>query len=145
MANGELVFNAAGCGSCHAIDGDDRILAGGMDFLIGRVGTLYAPNITAHPTAGIGNWSRADFLNAVLRGVSPEGETYLGAAFPLPAYARMNPEDAVDLQAYLTTLPQSDAPSRDHAVNFLGDAYLSLFSRDQPGLMGHADPQLERG
>ncbi|GAB5446244.1 c-type cytochrome [Gymnodinialimonas sp.] len=145
VANGELVFNAAGCGSCHAIDGDDRILAGGMDFLIGRVGTLYAPNITAHPTAGIGNWSRSDFLNAVLRGVSPEGETYLGAVFPFPAYARMDPEDAVDLQAYLATLPQSDAPSREHAVNFLGDAYLSLFSRDQPGLMGHANPQLERG
>lgn len=145
VANGELVFNAAGCGSCHAIDGDDRILAGGMDFLIGRVGTLYAPNITAHPTAGIGAWSRADFLNAVLRGVSPEGETYLGAVFPFPAYARMEAEDAVDLQAYLATLPQSDSPSREHAVNFLGDAYLSLFSRDQPGLMGHANPQLERG
>lgn len=145
VENGELVFNAAGCGSCHAIDGDDRILAGGMDFLIGRVGTLYAPNITAHPTAGIGAWSRADFLNAVLRGVSPEGETYLGAVFPFPAYARMNPEDAVDLQTYLATLPQSDAPSRDHAVNFLGDAYLSLFSRDQPELTGHANPQLDRG
>lgn len=145
IENGEQVLNAAGCASCHAIDGDDRILAGGMDFLVGRIGTLYAPNITAHPTQGIGAWSRADFLNAVLRGISPDGDTYLGAVFPFPAYARMEPEDAVDLQAYLATLPQSDAQSRDHAVNFLGDAVLSLFSSDQPDLMNPSDPQLARG
>ena len=143
--NGAEVFAAAGCAACHSIDGDDEILAGGTDFLVGRVGTLYAPNITAHPVHGIGDWSRADFLNAVMRGVSPDGDNYLGAVFPFPAYARMRPEDALDLQAYLAILPQSDSPSRDHEINFLGDALLRLFSRERPALTNPSDAQLARG
>ncbi len=143
--NGELVYSASGCAACHSIDGDDTVLAGGMDFLVGRIGTLYAPNITPHPTHGIGSWSRADFLNALLRGVSPEGDGYFGAVFPFPAYARMQPEDALDLQAYLASLPASDARSRDHEVNFLGDSLLRIFSSERPELMGHANEQLARG
>jgi len=143
--NGEAVFNAAGCAACHAVDGDDRVLAGGMAFEVGRVGTLYAPNITAHPEAGIGDWSRAEFLNAVMRGVSPDGDGYLGAVFPFPAYARMNPEDALDLQAYLATLPQADTPSRDHEVNTIGDALLRIFSSERPELTQPAEAQLARG
>lgn len=27
--NGEVIFNASGCATCHAVDGDDTILAGG--------------------------------------------------------------------------------------------------------------------
>ena len=143
--NGALIFTAAGCAACHAIDGADDVLAGGMDFLVGRVGTLYAPNITPHPVHGIGDWSRTDFLNALLRGVSPEGEGYFGAVFPFPAYARMRPEDALDLQAYLNTLPQSDARSREHEVSFLGDSLLRIFSHDRPDLSEPADAQLARG
>lgn len=145
IENGEQVLNAAGCAACHSVDGDDRVLAGGMDFFIGRFGTLYAPNISPHPRHGIGAWSRADFLNAVLRGVSPNGNRYLAAVFPFPAYARMSPEDALDMRAYLATLPQADTPSRDHSVNYLGDALLRLFSSERPALDRPADPQLARG
>lgn len=143
-ANGRVVYHASGCASCHAIDGSDDILAGGMEFAA-RFATLYAPNITPHHSAGIGNWSRADFLNAVLRGVSPDGRAYYGAVFPYPSYSRMRPEDALDLQAFMRTLPESDMRSRPHQSNFLSDVLLGFYAEPRPALSPPADAQLARG
>lgn len=143
-ANGEVVFNAAGCAACHAVDGNDDLLAGGMEFDT-RFGTLYSPNITAHPTAGIGSWSRAEFANAVQNGVAPDGSNYFGAVFPFPAYARMRLEDVLDLHAYMLTLPQSDAPSVEHKINFLDQFILNLWSEEREALIQSSDAQLARG
>ena len=144
LANGEVVFNASGCASCHAVDGSDDLLAGGMEIKT-RFGALFSPNITPHPTAGIGNWSRADFVNAVQKGVAPDGSGYFGAVFPFPAYARMRVEDVLDLHAYILTLPQSDAPSREHRINFLDRFVLNRWALERAPLPDLADPQLARG
>lgn len=144
IQNGQVVFNASGCAACHAVDGSDDLLAGGME-LKTRFGTLHSPNITPHPTAGIGSWSRAEFVNAVQKGVAPDGSGYFGAVFPFPAYARMRTEDVLDLQAYMLTLPQSDAPSRDHKINFLDQMVLNLWSAERAPLPQSADAQLARG
>lgn len=144
VANGEVIFNAAGCATCHAVDGADDILAGGQAIST-KFGELYAPNITHHGEAGIGNWSNATFLNAVLRGTSPEGETYFGAVFPYPSYARMSPEDALDLRGYLATLPSSDAPSKEHNISYMSQTILDLWSSGRDALKVPSDPQLARG
>ncbi|WP_071797520.1 c-type cytochrome [Natronohydrobacter thiooxidans] len=141
---GQSLYNAAGCAACHAIDGDDDVLAGGMEFKT-RFGTLYAPNITAHPDAGIGSWSNAQFLNAVLRGVKPEGGSYLGAVFPFPAYSRMQPEDALDIRGYMATLPQSDAASRPHRANMLDQLILGFWSDLRSPLESLDHNQMARG
>ena len=144
LANGAVMFNAGGCAACHAVDGDDAILAGGREFRT-SLATYVAPNITSHPSAGIGGWSRADFLNALLNGRAPDGHRYYGVVFPFPAFSRMRPEDALDLQAYLATLPQSDVVPASHRVTLLADVLLMRFSDVRDPLPSIADPQLQRG
>ncbi|WP_181705479.1 c-type cytochrome [Chthonobacter rhizosphaerae] len=143
-ARGAVIYNASGCATCHSVEGNLDLLAGGRAFE-NRLGKVYAPNITHDPVAGIGQWTDAEFLNALLRGVAPDGHSYYGAFFPYLAYARMKPEDALDLRAYLKTLPQSDAPSKEHEVNFFGRNALLLMDSQRPALTPPADPQIARG
>ena len=141
---GEIIYDVSGCATCHSVEDDMSLLAGGRVFE-NRLGKVYAPNITADPVNGIGTWTNDQFLNALMRGVSPEGDTYYGAFFPYAAYARMKPQDALDLFAYLKTLPQSDALSKEHEVNVFGDSALLLMNTDRVALTPSSDPQIARG
>ncbi|SEO29895.1 Cytochrome c, mono-and diheme variants [Salinihabitans flavidus] len=119
-ARGEAVFNAAGCAACHmapkAEDDARLVLAGGQRFP-SPFGTFVAPNISPDPEHGIGGWGAADLANAMLRGVSPEGAHYY-PVFPYTSYAKMRPEDAVDLHAYLQTLSPTQQENAPHEVGF---------------------------
>ena len=117
-ANGEIIFNAAGCSSCHATPGQpDRLRLGGGLAIATPFGTFYAPNISPDPVDGIGRWSEADFVNAVMRGISPAGTHYF-PVLPYTSYAHARPEDVRDLFAYLKTLPAVPGRVRDHDVPF---------------------------
>ncbi|WP_422073126.1 c-type cytochrome [Tranquillimonas rosea] len=132
VAHGEQVFLAAGCASCHAApegdDGEDSVedenpdedappvLAGGQRFASG-FGTFVAPNISPDPEHGIGDWSDAEIIQAVTKGVSPDGAHYY-PAFPYTAYAKADLADIRDLVAYWRTLPESDTPSEPHELSF---------------------------
>src|ERR1700739_1879301 len=118
LANGEVIFNAGGCASCHAVPNQpDRLKLGGGLSIPSPFGTFYAPNISPDPTDGIGRWSESDFVNAVMRGVSPAGAHYF-PAFPYTSYAHAKIEDVRDLFAYLKTLPPVSGKVRDHDVPF---------------------------
>src|SRR5215813_6603152 len=105
VANGETMFNAGGCSSCHAVPNQpDRLRLGGGLAIPSPFGTFYAPNISPDPADGIGRWSEEDFVNAVTRGISPE-RTHYFPAFPYTSYAHAKREDVRDLFAYLKTLP----------------------------------------
>ena len=114
---GEYVFYATGCASCHAAPGakgEDKLkLAGGLAFKT-PFGTFYAPNISPDETHGIGTWSTPDFVNAVMRGISPDGRHYY-PAFPYLSYQRMSVGEVVDLKAFIDTLPAvaNDTPPHD--------------------------------
>lgn len=83
LANGQVIFNAGGCASCHAVpDQPDRLRLGGGVAIKSPFGTFYAPNISSDPTDGIGKWNDAEFVNAVMHGVSPDGGHYF-PAFPI--------------------------------------------------------------
>jgi mono/diheme cytochrome c family protein len=115
---GRTVFNAGGCPSCHAsVDQDDRTVLGGGVAIPSPFGTFYAPNISPNPVDGIGRWSEASFVTAVLKGTSPAGQHYF-PAFPYTSYQHMTLEDVRDLFAYLKTLPQAAGKVRDHDVAF---------------------------
>ncbi|MFL6810704.1 MAG: c-type cytochrome [Bradyrhizobium canariense] len=118
LANGQVIFNAGGCASCHAVpDQPDRLRLGGGVAIKSPFGTFYAPNISSDPTDGIGKWSEAEFVNAVMHGVSPDGQHYF-PAFPYTSYQHARREDVLDLFAYLKTLPAVAGKVRDHDVGF---------------------------
>jgi mono/diheme cytochrome c family protein len=105
-ARGARLFHAGGCASCHAAKsakGEARLRLGGGAPLVTPFGSFQPPNISPGPD-GIGNWSLAEFDNAMRRGISPDGRHYY-PAFPYTSYARMTPGDIADLFAYLTRLP----------------------------------------
>jgi mono/diheme cytochrome c family protein len=119
-ARGAQVFAAAGCASCHMAPGAEGeaqlVLAGGQRFAT-AFGTFLAPNISPDPAAGIGDWTVADLGSALLRGTGRGGE-HLYPALPYWSYARMEPQDVVDLHAYMQGLPVSATPSLPHEVGF---------------------------
>lgn len=118
LANGELVFHAGGCASCHMTPGqEDRKTLGGGLALKTEFGTFIAPNISSHKTDGIGAWSSLDFANAMQRGVSPKGDHYF-PAFPYTTYARANLDDIRDLKAYLMSLPAVAGKAAGHDLKF---------------------------
>jgi mono/diheme cytochrome c family protein len=117
-ANGEIIFNAGGCSSCHAVPNQpDRLRLGGGVAIPSPFGTFYAPNISSDPEDGIGRWSEADFVNAVRNGISPNGTHYF-PAFPYTSYAHATVPDVRDLFAFLKTLPPVKGKVRDHDVPF---------------------------
>jgi mono/diheme cytochrome c family protein len=118
LANGLTTFNAGGCSSCHAVPNQpDRLKLGGGLPITSPFGTFHVPNISPDPNDGIGRWSEADFVTAVLEGTSPSGTHYF-PAFPYASYQHARIEDVRDLFAYLKTLAPVPGKARDHDVPF---------------------------
>jgi mono/diheme cytochrome c family protein len=118
VANGQIMFNAGGCSSCHAVPNQpDRLRLGGGLAIASPFGTFYAPNISSDPVDGIGRWTETDFVRAVRKGISPAGTHYF-PAFPYTSYAHGTVQDVRDLFAYLKTLPPVSGKVRDHDVPF---------------------------
>lgn len=117
-ANGLTTFNAGGCSSCHAVPGQpDRLKLGGGLAIPSPFGTFHSPNISPDPADGIGRWTEAEFVSAVLEGTAPSGVHYF-PAFPYASYAHARVEDIRDLFAYLKTLAPVSGKARDHDVPF---------------------------
>jgi mono/diheme cytochrome c family protein len=116
LARGEVLFHVGSCGSCHkAAEGDpgaDEGLPTGSAAFPTPVGTFYPGNLTPDPETGIGRWSDLEFVNAVTRGLSPDGTHYL-PAFPYPSLRLMPLEDVLDLHAYLVSLPAVRSPRQE--------------------------------
>jgi mono/diheme cytochrome c family protein len=122
LDNGKTMFNIGGCSSCHAVPNDDpdkvdRLRLGGGLSLKSPFGTFYAPNISPDPKDGIGAWSEANFVTALWKGTSKDGEN-LFPAFPYTSYQHMQLNDVRDLFAYLKTLPPVPGQSRPHDLSF---------------------------
>ncbi len=82
------MFYAGGCTSCHATpEQDDKTRLGGGLGLKSPFGTFYVPNISPDQNDGIGKWSEADFVTAMLKGTSPDGRHYF-PAFPYSSYQK---------------------------------------------------------
>jgi len=152
LANGEVMFNVGGCASCHAVPNQpDRLRLGGGVAIKSPFGTFYAPNISPDPADGIGKWTDADFVNAVMHGVSPSGQHYF-PAFPYTSYQHARREDVLDLFAYLKTLPAVAGKVRDHDVGFPFNIrrnigiWKFLFLDDKPFVADAAkSPEFNRG
>lgn len=118
-ARGATLFVAAGCESCHiAPDAPDEdgppILAGGQAFET-AFGTFHAPNISPG-LEGIGDWSDTELVSAMATGVGRGVHLY--PAFPYTSYENAEPQDLLDIAAFMRTLPVSDATSIPHDMPF---------------------------
>ncbi len=173
--NGKHLFYIGGCTSCHqlvpallkntlsnsplketaSIDSEEAPiplaqLGGGKRFTT-PFGTFIAPNISPDKITGIGNWSELDFANALISGVSPSGEHYY-PAFPYTSYTRMPLQDALDLKAYLNTLPSINRQNEAHQLSFpfsirrtLGLWKRFFFSNDPLVKLDNVSPIVKRG
>ena len=126
------------------------LLGGGLE-LESPYGTFVAPNISPHEEDGIGEWTGLEFVNAMLRGVSPDGRHYY-PSFPYTSYARMAITDVLDLKAYLDTLQTVPGTAAGHDLGFpwsvrrgIG-AWKRLYLDDAPVLEpGAEDPLVSNG
>jgi len=123
VAGGEVLFHAGSCGSCHrAADGApgsaEGLPTGGAGFPT-PVGTFYPGNLTPDDETGLGAWTDIDFVNAMSRGISPDGGHYF-PAFPYTSFRLMPLEDVLDLRAYLMSLPAVRSPGREPDVPVVG-------------------------
>ncbi len=120
LANGEYMFFAGGCASCHAAPGakgEAKLrLTGGLEMKT-HFGTFNVPNISPDREAGIGGWTNADFVAAMTRGVSPDGRHYY-PAFPYTSYQRMTAADLIDLKGFIDSLPPVATAVADHDLRF---------------------------
>lgn len=154
VKNGEMVFWAGGCVSCHAApgaQGDAQVLLSGGLALNSPFGTFHVPNISPDETAGIGAWTLADFGNAMKRGVGRNGE-HLYPSFPYGSYTRMSDKDVNDLFAFLKTLPKSSNVAPPHELPFPFNIRLALggwkflYFNDQPRVvLANANDTIKHG
>ena len=115
VKRGEYLARAADCMVCHTSPGGPQY-AGGLAIPL-PFGTLYSTNITPDKATGIGDYSDADFLNAVQRGVRRDG-TRLYPAMPYPSYTYMTDADALAIKAYLFSLAPVRAENRADTLQF---------------------------
>jgi mono/diheme cytochrome c family protein len=112
---GDYLIHAADCQACHTAPGGAPF-AGGLAFDM-PFGTIYSTNITPDKQTGIGNYTDAQFLAAVHKGIRADGER-LYPAMPYTSYTYMTDADALAIKAYLLTLAPVHAPARQDRLSW---------------------------
>src|SRR3984885_10154925 len=115
IKRGEYLIRAADCEVCHTAPGG-AAFAGGLAIPL-PFGTLYSTNVTSDKETGIGDYSDADFLNAVQRGIRKDGSR-LYPAMPYPSYTYMTDADALAIKAYLFSRPAIHTTNRADTLGF---------------------------
>jgi hypothetical protein len=83
VERGRYLIRAADCEACHTAIGRQPF-AGGRAFVL-PFGTIYSTNITPDKDTGVGQYTDADFLASVHRGVRRDGAP-LYPAMPFASY-----------------------------------------------------------
>ncbi len=97
IKRGEYLAIAGDCGACHTAAGKAPFSGGYA--IDSPLGTIYSTNITPSTTAGIGNYTEAQFAAALREGKRGDG-SQLYPAMPYTAYAKVSDEDISALYAY---------------------------------------------
>lgn len=104
IKKGEYLVKLGNCITCHT----DKA-SGGAPFAGGLMiktpfGNVPSTNITPDKKAGIGQWSKAQFVKAMTEGVSPEGKNYY-PAFPYLYFSNISKPDLEAIYDYLQAIP----------------------------------------
>lgn len=115
---GAYVMTVGGCVACHTDTKNDVSRLGGGAPLKTPFGDFIPPNITPHPEAGIGEWTLAEFSDAMSNGKGPGLFNHFYPAFPYDNYTLMSDQDIVDLYAALMAETAVATPAPKHSVSF---------------------------
>lgn len=132
-ATGAYIAHMADCAACHTAKGGAPF-AGGRAFVL-PFGTIYTPNLTPDLETGIGKWTDTSFLNAVHRGIAPDGSHYY-PAFPYTSYTLLTDQDTLAIKAYLFSLKPVKQANKPNTFAFpynqrwLMTIWASLFNPD---------------
>jgi mono/diheme cytochrome c family protein len=123
--HGAYIANAAGCVECHTNTEQGRKVgepfAGGFPFSFPNGSVVRSPNITPHPTDGIGGWDKATFIARFKQYADssyvPTGVDWAAGDFqtvmPWMMYATMTEEDLGAIYDYLSSVkPVAGRPER---------------------------------
>jgi mono/diheme cytochrome c family protein len=137
VQQGQYLTRAADCEACHTAPGGTPF-AGGRQFQL-PFGDLYSPNITPDKDTGIGQYTDAQFIRVLHRGIGREGQ-HLYPAMPYPSYTKMSDADARAIKAYLFSLPPTHASTKPNNFGFpFNQRWLMVFWN----LINNPDARLE--
>jgi len=117
VRRGAYLVRVGDCLVCHTRAGG-AAYAGGREFDLGAMGTLYSPNITPDRETGIGNWSDDDVRAALQLGIG-RGRKHLYPVFPYASFTLLSDADALAIKAYLFSLPPVHATAPPNHMRFL--------------------------
>ncbi len=90
-------YLATGCMGCHGADYAGGAVPGAPP------GSPPAANLT--PAGNLGNWSEAQFIEAMRTGITPEGKQLDPSMMPWPSTAEMSDLELKAVWAFLQSLP----------------------------------------
>jgi mono/diheme cytochrome c family protein len=112
IEQGRYLAVAGDCMACYTKPEDGKPFAGGYG-IASPLGTIFSTNITPSKTAGIGNYTEAQFARALQQGVRADGGQ-LYPAMPYTSYAGMTDVDVHALYTYFMhgVAPVDEMPPR---------------------------------
>ncbi|WP_297112407.1 cytochrome c [uncultured Devosia sp.] len=116
VARGDYLIRLGGCVACHTDTAAGRAYLSGGAGLETPFGTFVPPNITSDSDAGIGDWTLAQFANAMSNGMGPQGHLY--PAFPYENYTLMSDQEIADLYAALMATAPVAEPAAESQIPF---------------------------
>lgn len=116
VARGTYLIRLGGCVACHTDTATGGAFLAGGAGLATPFGTFVPPNITSDPSAGIGQWTIAQFSDAMSNGMGPQGHLY--PAFPYENYTLMSDQEIVDLYAALQATEPAATPAPPSQIPF---------------------------
>ena len=116
VERGNYLIRLGGCVACHTDAANGRAFLSGGAGLATPFGTFVPPTITSDPSAGIGEWTLAQFSDAMSNGMGPQGHLY--PAFPYENYTLMSDQEIADLYAALMATDPVSEPAAESQIPF---------------------------
>lgn len=122
-----LALGPARCAECHtdpaARDSSGAVpaLVGGREFKL-PIAVIHVPNITPHPTMGIGGFTDGQLARILRSGVRHDGRVLV----PFMEYEQLSDQDIQALISYLRVQPPVAHEVPPHSYNVLGKLILAF-------------------